>query len=220
MSTIITVYSPDKRADAEAYASEIGGYVRDDYNEYGALAVHHDHAEGLRPRIWSQITLPEGAVLRRRSQVNVGDVVISSHNYGPRAVTRVLTQGTPVGTTNLWLEGIDHLEAYPADSLIPVVPGPANRGRPVPLENQEDLVRIARELGVRDDWHEPDEIGVYARVIGDHLDNAMGSTHDRNCGEYNVILTRWDTDQDGEQDVAVVNLATLLSWAARAGETA
>jgi hypothetical protein len=38
-----------------------------------------------------------------------------------------------------------------------------------------DLGAFAEEHALRSDWHEPDESDVSARVVGDHLDNAMGS---------------------------------------------
>lgn len=74
------------------------------------------------------------------------------------------------------------------------------------IQNLADLARWANDHGLRADWHEPDEQGVSARVVGDHLDNAMGSTIEHNVGELNVVLT-----VNGRDD-AVVNLATLLSW--------
>lgn len=87
----------------------------------------------------------------------------------------------------------------------------------------EELTTLAWELGVRSDWHEPDEQDVDARIIGNHLDNAMGSSAeacivhtasgDHDHTEYNVILTRGGEDDDSRTDVAVINLATLLAWA-------
>lgn len=86
----------------------------------------------------------------------------------------------------------------------------------------EMLAEFAREHSLRPDWHEPDEQGVGARVIGTHLDNAMGANAGRTVApdghdftEFNVVLTV--EDEDGvPQDAAVVNLATLLAVAARA----
>lgn len=86
------------------------------------------------------------------------------------------------------------------------------------INTKVDLKQLAQDLGVRHDWHEPDEQEVTARVKGAHLDNAFGSTakdyisHDYaegpvDYGEYNVIIS-----QDG-QEVAVVNLASLLAFA-------
>lgn len=80
------------------------------------------------------------------------------------------------------------------------------------INTRADLVAVAQSLSVRADWHEPDEQGVSARIIGDHLDNAMGSRTVDNVGEFNVIITREDDDEQ-PQDVAVVNLATLLAFA-------
>lgn len=81
------------------------------------------------------------------------------------------------------------------------------------------LAEFARRYGMRPDWHEPDEQGVGARVIGTHLDNAFGAEAGRRVHsghdftEFNVVLTV--EDEDGNpQDRGVVNLATLLSIAA------
>jgi hypothetical protein len=75
------------------------------------------------------------------------------------------------------------------------------------INSVDDLLTFAEEHKLRRDWHEPDEQDVNAQVIGDYLDNAMGSTMDHNCGELNVVLTK------NGKGVAVVNLATLLAWA-------
>lgn len=76
------------------------------------------------------------------------------------------------------------------------------------IESRADLRFLADDLGVRPDWHEPDEREVNATIIGDHLDNAMGATVEVTMGEYNVLLTK------GGHPVAVVNLATLLAMGA------
>ncbi|MFG3710925.1 hypothetical protein [Micromonospora sp. NPDC047730] len=73
------------------------------------------------------------------------------------------------------------------------------------IDTRREFVALARRLGVRPDWHEPDEREVAARVQGSHLDNAMGATGE--CGELRVIFS-----QDGE-DIAAVNLANLCAWA-------
>ena len=84
------------------------------------------------------------------------------------------------------------------------------------IRTRDELVRVADELGVAVDWHEPDEQGVGARVFGTHLDNAgfwgEASTMFREREEYYMILYK-----DGEP-VAAVNLATLLAWACEEGE--
>lgn len=75
------------------------------------------------------------------------------------------------------------------------------------------------DYGLRPDWHEPDESGITAYVIGSHLDNASGATVEHNYGELNVVLAREAEGMDTSFErstflpVAVVNLATLLSWA-------
>ena len=84
------------------------------------------------------------------------------------------------------------------------------------IRTPEELTAFANEHGLRPDWHEPDNQQVGARIIGDHLDNAMGDavTLDKGFQEFVVVLT-----VDGK-DAARVNLATLLSWATAHGKSA
>lgn len=87
------------------------------------------------------------------------------------------------------------------------------------IDTRQELVALARELGVRADWHEPDEQEVTAEVRGHDFDNAgfwpTPFEHEPEFEradlytETHVILS-----QNGEP-VAAVNLATLFSWAAR-----
>lgn len=80
-----------------------------------------------------------------------------------------------------------------------------------------ELLALKRELGVRDDWHEPDEQGVTVEVHGSSFDNAgtwpwyddSGHKH-RSCEVY--VEVRREVD-NVERAVATVNLATLFSWA-------
>ncbi len=89
---------------------------------------------------------------------------------------------------------------------------------PKRIRNRGELMALAAELGVRQDWHEPDNQGVTAEVRGKTFDNAgfWGAEHEAQWMErYGdpagiekwVILVR-----DGEP-VAEVNLAELFAWA-------
>lgn len=93
------------------------------------------------------------------------------------------------------------------------------------IDNHEDLRAFAANNRLRPDWHEPDEVGINARIVGDHLDNAFGSKVEPICtrsdgsemAEFNVVLVRETLGVDNEEvkeDIAVVNLATLLAIAA------
>jgi hypothetical protein len=93
------------------------------------------------------------------------------------------------------------------------------------ISTRAELVELARELGVRPDWHEPDEQGLTARVHGDSFDTAMGPGNWYGPGrdgvpraEMHVILYRVLTSAEyagGSEPtpLAVVNLATLFAWA-------
>lgn len=98
-----------------------------------------------------------------------------------------------------------------------------------------ELVALARELGVRPDWHEPDEQGLTARFDGTDgdFDNAgfwpmiKGHGYDRNelggprRGEMCIVLSREVQDENDAPgtdarrgpDIAAVNVATLFAWA-------
>jgi hypothetical protein len=82
------------------------------------------------------------------------------------------------------------------------------------INSKEDLRKVAANLNVRDDWHEPDEQEVTAEVFGKTFDNAgfwgfdMAQV-DEFPGEMYVVLFK-----DGFA-VAEVNLATLFSIAAQ-----
>ena len=80
------------------------------------------------------------------------------------------------------------------------------------IESLPALRRLAADLKVRHDWHEPDEQDLTARVEGVTFDNAgfwPASEAGLAAPELHVVLT-----QDGH-DVACVNLATLFAWACR-----
>lgn len=105
------------------------------------------------------------------------------------------------------------------------------------ITTRAELVELARELGMRHDWHEPDEKGVTAYVEGSDLDfdNAgfwpqrQGYGYDRDKdgnarrAELHVFLARKEWDEAARvyrrgPDIAVVNLATLFAWASEPHE--
>jgi hypothetical protein len=88
------------------------------------------------------------------------------------------------------------------------------------IQRREQLVELAEELGVRPDWHEPDEQEVSALCVGDDFDNAgfwpagygfKGPSAKGERTEKHVIIWK------GGQAVAAVNLASLLAWASERG---
>ena|SRR5579864_648121 len=77
---------------------------------------------------------------------------------------------------------------------------------------RDDRLRLAAAadaMGVRLDWHEPDESNVTAELVGDHLDNAFGDSHEpgKPHQEFVFILRK-----EG-QETFRINLATLLAAA-------
>lgn len=78
-----------------------------------------------------------------------------------------------------------------------------------------DLLALAKELGVRRDWHEPDEQDVTAAVDGKVFDNAgfWGDGHGGVDEELHVNIYQ------GRHVVAQVNLATLCAWATEYART-
>ena len=51
-------------------------------------------------------------------------------------------------------------------------PARSRRERPILIDNRDDLVFFASEIGMRLDWHEPDEQDLTALVFGQSFDNA------------------------------------------------
>lgn len=98
---------------------------------------------------------------------------------------------------------------------------------PTPIHTRADLIDLADRLGVRQDWHEPDEQNVTASVHGHSFDNAglwpladrfNITPDDQVMGIPTPVPTPSHIElhvtlhQNG-QAVAVVNLATLFAWA-------
>lgn len=99
------------------------------------------------------------------------------------------------------------------------------------ITSRAQWMALSKMLGVRPDWHEPDEQYVTARVEGLTFDNAgfwptAVAPHPTTVELHVIISTINDNDHDdgcddftacGHQkitDVAAVNLATLCAWAA------
>ena len=88
------------------------------------------------------------------------------------------------------------------------------------INTRAELVALAKELGVRQDWHEPDEQLITAELRGTayDFDNAMGvaenySNSDTPRMELHVVLRRLNDKFLPEQEIAAINLATLFAWA-------
>ena len=82
------------------------------------------------------------------------------------------------------------------------------------INTKAELIALAEELGVRRDWHEPDEQEVAATTHGVTFDNAgfWGETY-RSAFDGRAFTERYvKLYKDGEP-VAAVNLATLFAWA-------
>lgn len=71
-----------------------------------------------------------------------------------------------------------------------------------------ELQALAKELGVRPDWHEPDEQEITAVVRGVTFDNAGFWP-----GAYLAYEEIYVTLYHRYRAVAQINLATLLAWA-------
>lgn len=85
------------------------------------------------------------------------------------------------------------------------------------IHNRDELVALANVLGVRPDWHEPDEQEVTAECRGKSFDNAGFYGMEREAemlsrGSDLAVEQYVRLFQDG-QPVADVPLATLFAWA-------
>jgi hypothetical protein len=79
------------------------------------------------------------------------------------------------------------------------------------INTKKELVALAKELGVRDDWYEPDEQEVDATVHGRSFDNAGFWP----AGEFgtNSILEKHVIIKKEGKPVGAINLATLFAIA-------
>lgn len=80
------------------------------------------------------------------------------------------------------------------------------------ITERSELIDLANELGVRPDWHEPDEQIVTVETAGVSFDNA-GFWPDDASRPYGSILEHHVTILKDGKPVGVVNLATLFAWA-------
>jgi hypothetical protein len=84
------------------------------------------------------------------------------------------------------------------------------------INTQDDLVALASRLGMRPNWHEPDERDVTALVSGHSFDNAgfwgtQRGSLPPTAEEMSVTLC--EVTSSGLIPVAEVCLATLFAWA-------
>jgi hypothetical protein len=82
------------------------------------------------------------------------------------------------------------------------------------ITTRDELKELADELGVRPDWHEPDEQNVTVATKGRSFDTAGFWPEPTASGlqERHVIIK-----QNGKP-VAAVNLAVLFAWATGYGD--
>ena len=90
------------------------------------------------------------------------------------------------------------------------------------ITTRAELLELKRELGVRTDWHEPDEQEITATVTGHNFDNAGFWPSEEipsmpaETQEMYVTLHRSENRQGiivPVEAIAAVNLATLFAWA-------
>ena len=94
--------------------------------------------------------------------------------------------------------------------------------QPWQIQTKEELQLLALYLGVRDDWHEPDEQDLTVEIHGTEFDNAgfWGSREVKLQEKdnfyskgYKPMLEIWVTICKGGKPIAEVNMATLLAFA-------
>lgn len=80
------------------------------------------------------------------------------------------------------------------------------------------LKAIRDSCGLRHDWHEPDEAGVSAHIVGHKLDNACGDDLTETT-ELKVCITKtvYENGEDKSIILGVFNLANLLADACKEG---
>lgn len=83
------------------------------------------------------------------------------------------------------------------------------------INTKAELAALGSELGVRPDWHEPDEVGVTATTHGKSFDTAGFWPKDK--ASFTPVERYVVLKKDGKA-VAAVNLALLFAWATGYGD--
>ena len=89
------------------------------------------------------------------------------------------------------------------------------------IRTRDDLMALANELGMRPDWHEPDEREVTARAFGGNFDNAgfygqaefLDWIQRYGFERAERGIEMWITLYRDGDPVAEVNLASLFAFA-------
>jgi hypothetical protein len=81
------------------------------------------------------------------------------------------------------------------------------------INTRADLIDLAKELGVRPDWHENDESDVTATTHGVTFDNAGKWGRDYIADDGYDYTEQYVTLYKDHEPVAAVCLATLFAWA-------
>lgn len=81
------------------------------------------------------------------------------------------------------------------------------------IHTRDEFVELSKELGVRADWHEPDEQEVDVRLYGRSFDNAGFWPNEPQRSYPLEMVERYVVFRKEGKPVAAVNLATLCAWA-------
>lgn len=83
------------------------------------------------------------------------------------------------------------------------------------IDTKAALKELKATLGVRDNWHEPDEQDVEATLVDRARDGAPLKFDNAFCDhtEAHIILTHLWAKADGSEVTYAVNAANLLAWA-------
>ncbi len=88
------------------------------------------------------------------------------------------------------------------------------------IQHKAELEKLAVKLGVRQDWHEPDEQGLTAKVFGRSFDNAgfWGSDYMEKNSAVDKSMEMFVQLLQDKKPVAEINLATLFAYACQTGK--
>jgi len=149
-----------------------------------------------------------------------GDIVYS---YGGATYGCITEQGAAFTKE----DGIPPFFELPSDSVMRRDSLLVKR-KVVRIIEKEQFEALALELGMRDDWHEPDEQEITVEVRGNNFDNAGFWPETHAAGQTKIAKTFTAGGQEeifpqviemfvvikqDKQPVAIVNLASLCAWA-------
>lgn len=151
-------------------------------------------------------------VERDKDDPGQADLFLQHMRYGE---WHDVTSMRDVDVTGLCSREIVEKYTGPATEVQKAIAERLNKPRmemPVRVLERRDLLFFAKKAKIGEDWHEPDEQDITARLFGDSFDNTGSWARDQEL-YYSIIEEHHAVLYYKQYPVIAVNIATLFAWA-------